>query len=324
MCGICGVAGADPGAPPVDFGCLQLMTEVITHRGPDEDGYYLGPGAALGMRRLSVIDLEASHQPLTNEDGTVVCVFNGEIFNFRALRQRLLAGGHQLRTMGDTETIVHLYEDYSEDFPRQLHGMFAIAVWDTRRRKLLLARDRLGVKPLYYAITSSGICFASEIKALLASDLVSAELDLNALRLLLTFGYAPGEQTIFANVKKLPPASILQVGRRGTEGHRAVLDSRRASAGCTGVVAGRRRAPTRATQACGTSADGQRRSCGGDAQRRARFEPCGSAHGRGITQTDPYVFGRIRGRSRRKRTLVGKAGCREARFGASRATYECH
>src|SRR2546423_3660576 len=151
MCGICGIAGRDLRAPPIEAGALKAMTDVIAHRGPDDEGHRIEPGAALGMRRLSIIDLPGSSQPMPNEDRSVWTVFNGEIYNFPQLRRWLQDRGHQFATRGDTETIVHLYEEFGTDFPTRLRGMFAIAVWDSRRRRLVLTRDRMGVKPLYVA-----------------------------------------------------------------------------------------------------------------------------------------------------------------------------
>src|SRR3954471_21438006 len=168
MCGICGMASRDRDGRPVEPAALAAMTAAIAHRGPDDDGHRITPGVALGMRRLSVIDLEASAQPLSNEDGSVWTVFNGEIFNFPELREELAARGHRLATHGDTETIVHLYEEHGPDFARRLRGMFAIAVWDESRRRLVLTRDRMGVKPLYLAELDGGLAFASEVKSLIA------------------------------------------------------------------------------------------------------------------------------------------------------------
>ena len=147
MCGVCGLASRDRKAAPMTYARLLAMTEAIVHRGPDEDGHLRMPGVAMGMRRLSIIDLAGSHQPVGNEDGTVQTVFNGEIFNFRELRHQLQKEGHCFSTAGDTETIVHLYEAHGRAFVERLRGMFAIALWDANERKLLLARDRLGVKP---------------------------------------------------------------------------------------------------------------------------------------------------------------------------------
>jgi asparagine synthase (glutamine-hydrolysing) len=163
----------------------------------------------MGMRRLKVIDLDSSHQPLSNERGDVWTVFNGEIFNFPELRAELQGRGHRLATNGDTETIVHLYEEHGPDFPKRLRGMFGIALWDATRRKLVLTRDRMGVKPLYFAHTREGLAFGSEIKSLLAGGLVEPRLDPLAAELFLAYGYVPGPRTIFEGVLKLPPATTM-------------------------------------------------------------------------------------------------------------------
>ena len=209
MCGICGIAGRATDRPPLESIVLHAMTEAIVHRGPDEDGHHIAPGIAMGMRRLSIIDLASSHQPLANERGDIRAVFNGEIFNFRELRRELETRGHRLATAGDTETIVHLYEEHGIDFPKRLRGMFAIALWDESRRRLVLTRDRMGVKPLYYALTQDGLAFGSEIKSLLAGDLVEPRLDPLAAELYLAYGYVPGPRTLFEGVRKLAPATTL-------------------------------------------------------------------------------------------------------------------
>jgi asparagine synthase (glutamine-hydrolysing) len=188
---------------------LGAMTGAIVHRGPDEGGQLLQAGIALGARRLSIIDLPGSHQPLSNEDDSIWTIFNGEIYNFPALRERLARDGHRLVTRGDTETIVHLYEDHGLDFPRHLRGMFAIAVWDAPHRRLVLARDRMGVKPLYYAHTAVGLGFASEIKSLIAGGLIKPALDPIGAELFLAYGYVPGPRTLFEGVHKLDPATVL-------------------------------------------------------------------------------------------------------------------
>jgi asparagine synthase (glutamine-hydrolysing) len=215
MCGICGLAGRATDHPPLELGALIAMTEAIAHRGPDEDGHHLAAGVALGMRRLSIIDLATSHQPISNEDGDVWTVFNGEIFNFRDLRDELRARGHRFASAGDTETIVHLYEEHGTGFASRLRGMFAIAVWDEANRRLLLTRDRMGVKPLYYACTEHGLAFASEVKSLIAGGLIEARLDPVAAELFLAYGYVPGPRTLFEGVLKLAPAStvVWQDGR---------------------------------------------------------------------------------------------------------------
>jgi len=209
MCGICGIAATDPRRRPIDMPTLGAMTSAIEHRGPDEAGHAIHAGVALGMRRLSIIDVAGSHQPVATEDDQVTAVFNGELFNFPELRAELAGKGHKLATHGDSETIVHLYEEHGPDFVRRLRGMFAIALWDKPRRRLVLARDRMGVKPLYYASTPDGLAFASEVKALLAGGLVRAELDPLGAELFLAHGFVPGPYTLFAGVRKLDPASLM-------------------------------------------------------------------------------------------------------------------
>ncbi len=209
MCGVAGIAAADPRRTPLEPQALRAMTAAIEHRGPDEDGHLLEPGVALGMRRLSVIDPAGSPQPVASEDGEVTAVFNGEIYNFRELRDDLRRRGHRFATRGDGETIVHLYEEHGPRFAEHLRGMFAIALWDRPRRRLVLARDRMGVKPLYVAETTRGLAFASEVKSLVAGGLVSPRLDHDAAELFMAWGYVPGPATLFAGVRKLPPASCL-------------------------------------------------------------------------------------------------------------------
>jgi asparagine synthase (glutamine-hydrolysing) len=185
------------------------MCSLITHRGPDEDGFFDGPGVALGMRRLKVIDLSTGRQPLRNEDGSVVVVFNGEIYNFRELRTRLEAKGHQFATRSDTEVIAHAYEEFGDAFPKELAGMFAIALWDQRRRRLILVRDRFGKKPLYYTQSATEVAFASELKCLLAAARLSRELDPAALDQYLGMGYVPAPRTILRDARKLPAGHLL-------------------------------------------------------------------------------------------------------------------
>jgi len=209
MCGIAGIGSADPRQAPLDPEALRAMTAAIEHRGPDEDGHFLEPGVALGMRRLSVIDPAGSPQPVASEDGKVTAVFNGEIYNFRELREELRGRGHRFATDGDGETIVHLYEELGPRFVERLRGMFAIALWDRPRRRLVLARDRMGVKPLYVAETEAGLAFASEVKSLVAGGLVRPQLDPDAAELFMAWGYVPGPLTLFAGVHKLDPATCL-------------------------------------------------------------------------------------------------------------------
>jgi len=209
MCGICGAAWLDSD-PGLSADLLTRMTDRLKHRGPDDSGAYRDQHAALGFRRLSIVDLAGGHQPLSNEDGTIWTVFNGEIYNFTALRHRLEARGHTLRSLGDTEVLVHLYEDLGPELFAHLRGMFALAIWDAPRRRLVIGRDRMGQKPLIYRLdpSSGRITFASELKALLtlpAADL-PREVDPAAIDEYLTFGYVPYPSTIFKGVHKLPPA----------------------------------------------------------------------------------------------------------------------
>lgn len=208
MCGIAGFVGHPEGAGAAEAR-LRAMCNAIEHRGPDDAGYFVQPGVALGMRRLSIIDVAGGHQPLGNEDGSLQLVFNGEIYNFRELQARLRAGGHSLATNSDTETIVHLYEDRGDALVDDLRGMFGFALWDGPRQRLLLARDRLGIKPLYYAASADGVAFASELRPLLATGLVSAEIDPVALLDYFSLGYVPDPRSIFKGVHKLPPGHRL-------------------------------------------------------------------------------------------------------------------
>jgi len=205
MCGICG-ATSDP-----DGMKTAAMNARLRHRGPDDDGLAIDPeaGVALGARRLSIIDVEGGHQPLSNEDDTVWAVLNGEIYNHPELQERLRARGHQLRSGTDTEVLVHLYEDYGDDLVHALEGMYAFAVWDRRRRRLLLARDRFGEKPLFYACHGSDFAFASELTALRAGQPQLAELDPEAVDAFFVLGYLPGELAVAAQARQLPAAHRL-------------------------------------------------------------------------------------------------------------------
>jgi asparagine synthase (glutamine-hydrolysing) len=209
MCGIAGRFNYDP-RRPVDAGVLSAMTDAVLHRGPDAAGHYLAPGIGLGHRRLSIIDLSTGDQPLANEDGSVQVVFNGEIYNFAEVRAELVTRGHRFRTGSDTEIIVHGYEEWGERCVDRFRGMFAFALWDAKARRLLLARDRLGVKPLYYAeLPGVGIVFGSEIKSLLEDADVSRDWRPDAIDAYLTLLYIPAPDTIYRAVRKLPPAHIL-------------------------------------------------------------------------------------------------------------------
>jgi len=209
MCGIAGFVAGDPAAP-VDPALLQRMCDTIRHRGPDDSGVWTDAGVGLGHRRLAIIDLSPSgHQPMCNEDETVWIVFNGEIYNFQELRAGLVERGHVFRSRSDTVVIVHLYEELGDAFVERLDGMFAFAIWDTRQRRLLLARDRLGKKPLKYARVDGGLLFASELKALMASGMVSREVDPGQIDEFLSFGYVPAPGTGFRDVRKLEPGHLL-------------------------------------------------------------------------------------------------------------------
>ncbi len=208
MCGIYGIAALRE-IPLPDPSILARMAGVTVHRGPDDEGLYSGPGIRMGMRRLSILDVAGGHQPLPNEDGTVQVVCNGEIYNFRELTADLERAGHRFRTRSDSEVLVHLYEEHGDDFVRLLNGMFGFALWDVRRRRLLLGRDRLGIKPLYYRQDGSTLAFASEAKAILALPGVSAALDATGLRAFLGLGYVPAPDSIFEGIRKLPPGCVM-------------------------------------------------------------------------------------------------------------------
>jgi asparagine synthase (glutamine-hydrolysing) len=207
MCGICGVATAEPGAV-ADLEAVKRMNARLVHRGPDSDGVFHDGGVALAMRRLSIIDLEHGDQPISNEDGSVTVVQNGEIYNYRELRRELEGRGHRFATESDTEVLVHLYEEHGDGFAERLRGMFALALWDARSRRLLLVRDRFGIKPLYYRHTGGTLSFASELKALLEQPGFSREIDPRAVAAYLAFNSIPAPLTIFAEARKLPPGTL--------------------------------------------------------------------------------------------------------------------
>jgi len=201
----------------VDRDQLKRITDTIFHRGPDSDGYYFGPGPGLGFRRLSIIDLEGGSQPICNEDGTVWIVFNGEIYNYPELRREVLSRGHTMKTRTDTETIIHLWEDFGPDCVKKLRGMFAFALWDQKKQQLLLARDRLGIKPLFYGMGERGIVFGSELKCIRESGECDLQIEPTALADVLTFFYIPGPKTIYRDVFMLEPAHYLLVSRKGVQ-----------------------------------------------------------------------------------------------------------
>jgi asparagine synthase (glutamine-hydrolysing) len=210
MCGICGIAAPQKTGYRIDEATLARMRDTLTHRGPDGAGMYINKGVGLAHRRLSIIDLAGGHQPMTNEDGSIWITYNGEIYNHTELRRNLQERGHRYRSASDTETIVHLYEERGPRAVEELRGMFAFAIWDAPRRRLVLARDRLGIKPLYYTLSPDGvICFASEIKALINARAVRAELNYDALADYAANRYTSGEETLFRGVKRLLPGHTL-------------------------------------------------------------------------------------------------------------------
>tara|TARA_Y100000031_G_scaffold157149_1_gene216775 strand:+ start:5170 stop:7032 length:1863 start_codon:yes stop_codon:yes gene_type:complete len=203
MCGITGYVG---------FGnkeILEKMNKALIRRGPDDQGFFVEDKIGLAHRRLSIIDLKTGDQPMANEDGTIWLIFNGEIYNFVGLREDLKKKGHQFKTESDTEVIVHLYEEKGEDFLKELNGMFALALWDKRKKKLILGRDRLGQKPLYYSLVNDNLIFGSELKALFEYPLIKKEIDFNSLNKYLIYEYVPSPQTIIKDVRKLEPGHIL-------------------------------------------------------------------------------------------------------------------
>jgi asparagine synthase (glutamine-hydrolysing) len=207
MCGIHGVLGLDGSSASREV--LAAMGGITRHRGPDDEGVHRDGPLSMGMRRLSVIDVIGGHQPLSNEDGTLWLVANGEIYNYRQLSTELTAQGHRLQTASDCETLLHLYEQHGDDFLARVNGMFGFALWDARRRRLILARDRLGIKPLYLWNDGRRLVFASEAKAILQVPGIATELDPGALPSFLALGYVPAPQSMFRGIRKLPPATML-------------------------------------------------------------------------------------------------------------------
>src|ERR1051326_8198050 len=195
MCGICGIVNFKA-TDTIDRHLLERMTSAQAHRGPDDHGYFIDGNAGLGHRRLSIIDLSGGSQPIFNEDRSIAVVFNGEIYNYADLTKDLVAQGHQFTTRSDTETIVHAYEQHGDDCVRDFRGMFAFAIWDSRRKRMFIARDRLGIKPLYYYSDGNCCVFASEIKSLLEHPKVPREVDVHSLDLYLALRYIPGPRTI--------------------------------------------------------------------------------------------------------------------------------
>jgi asparagine synthase (glutamine-hydrolysing) len=218
MCGIQGILNLD--GAPASREAVSRMGRITRHRGPDDEGVHVDGPLAIGMRRLSIIDVAGGHQPLSNEDGTLWLVANGEIYNYRELARELVAHGHHLRTGSDCETLLHLYEQHGDDFLARVNGMFAFALWDAKRRRLMLGRDRLGIKPMYLWNDGRRLVFASEAKAILAVPGIPTELDESALGSFLALGYVPAPQSIFRGIRKLPPATILAVENGSVAQHR--------------------------------------------------------------------------------------------------------
>ncbi len=215
MCGIAGAFEFDRAAPDANRGVLQSMCDVIARRGPDDQGFYTDGGLGIGMRRLSIIDVEGGHQPLSNEDGTLWIVYNGEVFNHEPLQADLRRRGHRFKTRSDTETILHLYEEEGPRALRHLRGMFAFAIWNTRERSLFIVRDRLGIKPLHYYADDRRLVFGSEIKSLLQHPAVPRDLDWTGLDAFFAYGYVPAPWTAYHGIRKLEPGHYLIADERG-------------------------------------------------------------------------------------------------------------
>ncbi len=238
MCGIAGTAGFG------DAALLRAMTDVIAHRGPDGEGFFVGDDVFLGNRRLAIQDVAGGTQPMSNEDGSVVVVYNGEIYNYPELRELVLSRGHRLETHCDTEVLPHLYEDEGMGFLERLNGIFAFALYDRAKGRLFVVRDPLGVKPLVYAVRNGLLAFGSEAKAILASGLVSAEMDETSLHLSMNVRYVPGERTFFRGISRLAArarARVCRGPRADLPVHLDRLDSRRVAE--PGRVAGRHPPP---------------------------------------------------------------------------------
>ena len=290
MCGIAGKINFQ-NARPVLHDTIARMCAVLRHRGPDDEGIYLDKNFGMGMRRLSIIDLATGKQPIRNEDGSIWTVLNGEIYNFAELRKLLEQKGHKFYTHTDTEVIVHAYEEYGEKFAEHLTGMFAVAVWDKRRQKLILARDRLGIKPLYYSEGPNGLLFGSETKAILQGGM-ERDVDLQALHDYLSFNYVPGPRSIFKHVRSLPAGHILTCsGKSVAIAPYWQLQYPSVSANGNGPLRRKllRRTIRAAVQHRQTAPD-QRRSARGFFERGGRFQRSGSADEQSFRPNDPDFF----------------------------------
>ena len=215
MCGICGIYNYQS-REPVDKWLVSEMASQMKHRGPDDDGFYFSDVIGLGMRRLSIIDLESGHQPIFNENQTILTVFNGEIYNYRELRHELELRGHDFYTQSDTEVIVHGYEEWGISVLNRLNGIFGLAIWDISKQQLLLARDRYGVKPVYYYDDGRRLLFGSELKTILCDPNVLREVDEKALDLYLTFRFVPSPMTLLKGIHKIPPGYFLKCDNNGS------------------------------------------------------------------------------------------------------------
>ncbi len=216
MCGITGILNLDKNKP-VDEASIRKMAASIIHRGPDDEGFYINQNVGFGFRRLSIIDLSTGHQPISNEDGTIWIIFNGEVYNYPELRKSLISRGHQFKTKTDTETIVHLYEEYGKDCVQHLRGMFAFAIWDDNKKQLFCARDRFGIKPFFYYIDFDRFVFGSEIKTILNAGKVNQDLDFAALDSYLTYKYITDDRTIYQSIKKLKAGHTLEISWKGNQ-----------------------------------------------------------------------------------------------------------
>ena len=210
MCGIFGVYNYK-GNQPIDIKLFKESTSLISHRGPDGEGFFFEQkyGIGFGHRRLSIIDLSTGDQPMCNEDNSVWLIFNGEIYNYLELRKYLISKGHIFKTKSDTEVIIHAYEEFGEEFPNKLNGIFAFAIWDSKKNILFLARDHFGVKPLYYSIDNEKIVFASELKSILHYTKAQRDINIEGLNLCLTFRHIPSPKTLIKGIEKLPPTNYL-------------------------------------------------------------------------------------------------------------------
>ena len=290
---MCGIAGYFLRERNAELAQISAMCDEIRHRGPDHQGYHVEGRCGIGMRRLSIIDLAGGRQPLSNEDGTVWTVFNGEIYNYRELREELRARGHRFKTRSDTEVLVHLYEEHGTDGIQKLRGMFAYAIWDSRNRSLLLVRDRFGKKPLYYAL-SDGLYFASELKSLRRAG-VPLELDRDALQLYFLLNFIPDPWSPYRGVRKLAPGGWLRYHADGRveEGRYWTLPcpSEEADPGLDEACGAR--AVARGIRRCGPGAPGLRCSSGSVPERRHRFRIRGRVHGSAASFAGKDVFHRI-------------------------------